>query len=103
MKRINTYITEKLRINKNSKINDEANGNTLDEVMDWVHNDWDGETPFLVSKKLSKEDMKDLIEYMDQLDDNNRNDKEIHIHDYKNYNDKKYIINIYHLIDNEEN
>ena len=103
MKELNTYITEKLRINKDSKLNDEANGDTLDEVKYWVHNDWDGETSFLVSKKLSEKDINELIEYMNELEDNAKIEGEIHIYNYDDYNNKKYIIKVYTLLDNENN
>jgi len=69
---INKYIIEKLHLNKDLKVNKEnyVIANSLDELKDWVHNEWDGKSSFFVSKKFSFEDIKELIDYMYELDRN---------------------------------
>ena len=84
MRKINTYILEKLRINKNSKVSD---NDKLDEIaFDIISNYFGGYMP----KSLSDEGMKctytqelySLVEKMENLycDDNpswNTNDKDV--------------------------
>lgn len=73
MKQLNAYILEKLHLNKNIDEQDEyikAEGTTLDELEYWVHNDWDGESSFLIDKKVDSLIIDELIAYMEECDNN---------------------------------
>lgn len=95
MKNINTYITEKLHLNKDIKINDEdkykfIKAKDLEDLKNYIHNDWDGKSSFRISNKISDNDLDELCDYVYELEKNEGNADRIDCW-YDNYNDDEKI------------
>lgn len=87
MKTIDNYIIEKLHLNKNISNYDIVDTKDLDELKDWVHNEWNGEESFLISTEISNDDLDDLCNYMYELDAN-ADEKDRAEYYYEPYNNK---------------
>jgi len=72
MKNLSNILLEKLVINKNYKQDkyEFCNAKNLEELKNFIHNDWDGESSFRISNKISDDDLERLCDYCDELDAN---------------------------------
>jgi len=96
MKDINKYIIEKLHLDKDIDKQENytiADGKTIEDVKDWIHNEWNGKDSFLVSKVLSTDEISELIDYMIELD-NNVDPGRASYWDDDDYDDKYWLINV---------
>ena len=94
MKTIDTYLTEKLNLNKTKSYEYEiVDVKNLDELKDWVHNEWDQESSFLIPTTISDDDLDELCDYMYELD-NNGGEKGRAEYYFEPYDDKFNVLTV---------
>ena len=96
MKKINTYIIEKLHLNDNVLKQEKyeiVDGKSVDEIEDWIHNEWNGEDSFLITKSLSATELSNLVDYMYELD-NNIDPGRAEYNADDDYSDKYWLIHV---------
>lgn len=94
MKDFNTYITEKLQLRKVKNYEYEIiDVKDLDELEDWVHNEWDGESSFLIPTIIPTDDLDELCEYIYELESNEGNDGKAEYY-YEPYDDDYNLLKV---------